>query len=164
MKFTIIAVTLLLIVSCALAAKHGAIHDKESFLKVYNSETPTKDVLFCKKYLKTPETILDRVEYINFLTDFLDDHINDLPKDDEDLREEALLHHKEQAESYLALQNEKDKEDFGLDEVVRDIGIGNFLVYVGNGGFEYAEGEDYDEDTLKFLKENGLHDEDEEDL
>lgn len=98
-----ITLTLLITTQCVFSAAHGVIHDKETFLKVYNSDKPTKDIAFAKKHFQTTQTILDRVEYINFLTAFLDTHITDLP-DDEDIREEALLHHKEQAEAYLKLQ------------------------------------------------------------
>jgi hypothetical protein len=151
MKFTTIALIIALLQVTSIACEdHGVIHDKESFLKVYNSDKLTKDMKFVKKYYPTEDKVLDRVEYIEFLAAYLDSHIDDLP-DDEDIREEAELHHKEQAESYLNLQGEKDKEDFTISEVVRDIGIGNLMVYVGNGGNEYAGDEDYDQETMDFL-------------
>jgi hypothetical protein len=161
MKYTITLLTIATIAQIATCGGHGVVHDKESFLKVYNSDSPTKDIAFAKKYFKTEQTILDRVEYVNFLASFLETHINDLPED-EDIREEAILHHKEQAEAYLTLQHQKDTEDFGIAEVVRDIGIGNFLVYVGSGGNAYAH-EEFDQETLNFLKENGVEGELEDD-
>lgn len=149
MKFLKIALSLLLVCQIALAG-HEAIHDKESFLKVYNSNKPTKDIAFVKKHFPTVDKVMDRVEYINFLTAYLNHHIDDLPEDN-DIKEEADLHHKEQAEEYLKLQNEKDKEEFGIDEVVRDIGIGNLMVFVGGAGSSYTGDDDHEFDTMDYM-------------
>ena len=107
---------------------------------------------YVKKSYPDLETVLDRVEYINFLTEFLEMHIDGF-SDDEDLREEAQLHHREKAELYLQTFYKTDKEDYGIDDVVKDIGIGNFLVYVGASHHNFQHDDEDDTDGLEFIKE-----------
>jgi len=83
------------------------IYDMESFLKVYNSDNPTQEIAYVKKYFASPDTTLNRLEYLSFLRNFLELYVDDLP-DDEELQEEARSFHKESSESYILLHKEKD--------------------------------------------------------
>lgn len=130
------------------------IHNKETFMSAYNDEnSKIKDIIFIKKYFPKQDSTLDRVEYKSFLKSFLEDFIEGLPEDPE-IKEEAEKHHVEQVEGYL--EHMEKKEEYGLDDVLTDIALGNFMVYIDvNHDTHTKDLSDEDMDLELELKEGG---------
>ncbi len=76
--------------------------DNKAFLEAYKSGKESKRIDFIKKYFSEEDSLLDHVEYTNFLTDYLEHHVGEF-EDDEELQEEAKQHHKELAEKYITI-------------------------------------------------------------
>lgn len=87
----IFSIFLLAIVRGTSSSPSGEIvYNMESFLRSYYSESPNSETSFVKKHFPSPDTVLNKQEYAEFLTRFLNFSIDDL-SEDEDMLEEALL-------------------------------------------------------------------------
>lgn len=131
----------------AIAAKKTYVYNKKTFMESFNNpNTTNKDTKFIKKYYKKADTLLDRIEYIDFLKDYLEKFFDNLPED-ETVKEEAEKLHRETIENYLKLKEEV--EDYDLDQAIHDISLGNLMVYVDVG---HHESEDDDDVTAEDIK------------
>ena len=135
------------------SSSQDIIYNEESFFRSYYSDNPTPEIAFVKDTFTTPEVILTRQEYVEFLSRFLRVYMDDLPED-EDILEEAISYQNEQAESYILLHKEKGQEKFTISDAINDVAIGNLLVHVGAGGTKYSDfAEDLD---LESTEEDSL--------
>lgn len=160
---------LILALSSAALVKKVHVYDRESFMETYNdAETKNKDTKFIRKYFKSEETVLDRIEYRDFLKDYLEIFIDRLP-DDEHVREQAEEHHYEVVDNFLKLQEQR--EDYTIDQAIHDISLGNLMVFLDvnhdlndHGDDEILSDEDLEVEL--FLKDNGIigNDDEDEDL
>lgn len=141
-------------------SKKTHVYNKKTFFASYNDpNTKNKDTLFIKSTFKKKSTILDRVEYTQFLKSYLEKFI--LPKlpNEETVIEEAEKMHIELVKNYLKLKEEK--EDYKIADAIHDISLGNLLVYVdvNNSGDDDegdAEAGDDKMNEEEFLADNGM--------
>lgn len=135
------------------------VYNKKTFLKTYNDpNTKDKDTIFIRKTFKTQETVLDRVEYKDFLMKFLKNFIDKIP---EEAMDEAEKHHNEILDKYLGLKEEK--EDYTLEDAIHDISLGNLSVFIDVGHLKEEDEDPVSDEDLKvemYLSDNNLDHED----